>query len=406
MGNNFLRKTRNMENCKQRFSIRKFNVGVASVLLGLTFLGVANTQEVKADSKNGSQNLQLQKSDELNNTNQSKNIQTLNNDQNNRSSDNKLSSQQLNSNTEPVNKDNVNQLKKDGVLYNNADAQNQIIIYTEPSKGLVPVNQENGQYKFSDGMKVVGRVFSGYYQKDDSVYTDHNANTFETARDELVKKDNTGLTSKQKALAQVVVSIIVFFIMMKFVPSIELGVSIPGTDFTIHLGYLFVLWIVFWLVGFSNAVNLTDGLDGLSTSTTIVANLSFLIIAWMSSENEIVIFLAILIGAQLGFLIFNKYPAKVFMGDTGSLALGGIVGIVSIMLNNSLLLLLIGIVFVVETASVIIQVISFKTTGKRIFKMTPIHHHFELSGWNEKKIVAVFSLVGAIAGVLGVLIGG
>lgn len=222
----------------------------------------------------------------------------------------------------------------------------------------------------------------------------------------VVKKDNTGLTSKQKALAQVVVSIIVFFIMMKFVPSIELGVSIPGTDFTIHLGYLFVLWIVFWLVGFSNAVNLTDGLDGLSTSTTIVANLSFLIIAWMSSENEIVIFLAILIGAQLGFLIFNKYPAKVFMGDTGSLALGGIVGIVSIMLNNSLLLLLIGIVFVVETASVIIQVISFKTTGKRIFKMTPIHHHFELSGWNEKKIVAVFSLVGAIAGVLGVLIGG
>lgn len=222
----------------------------------------------------------------------------------------------------------------------------------------------------------------------------------------VVKKDNTGLTSKQKALAQVVVSIIVFFIMMKFVPSIELGVSIPGTDFTIHLGYLFVLWIVFWLVGFSNAVNLTDGLDGLSTSTTIVANLSFLIIAWMSSENEIVIFLAILIGAQLGFLIFNKYPAKVFMGDTGSLALGGIVGIVSIMLNNSLLLLLVGIVFVVETASVIIQVISFKTTGKRIFKMTPIHHHFELSGWNEKKIVAVFSLVGAIAGVLGVLIGG
>lgn len=222
----------------------------------------------------------------------------------------------------------------------------------------------------------------------------------------VVKKDNTGLTSKQKALAQVVVSIIVFFIMMKFVPSIELGVTVPGTDFTIHLGYLFVLWIVFWLVGFSNAVNLTDGLDGLSTSTTIVANLSFLIIAWMSSENEIVIFLAILIGAQLGFLIFNKYPAKVFMGDTGSLALGGIVGIVSIMLNNSLLLLLVGIVFVVETASVIIQVISFKTTGKRIFKMTPIHHHFELSGWNEKKIVAVFSLVGAIAGVLGVLIGG
>lgn len=222
----------------------------------------------------------------------------------------------------------------------------------------------------------------------------------------VVKKDNAGLSSKQKFLAQIAVAVIIFIIMTNWIPDIDAGIQIPGTDLFIPLGIFFVVWIVFWLVGFSNAVNLTDGLDGLSTSTTIVANLSFLIIAWMSSENEIVIFLAILIGAQLGFLIFNKYPAKVFMGDTGSLALGGIVGIVSIMLNNSLLLLLIGIVFVVETASVIIQVISFKTTGKRIFKMTPIHHHFELSGWNEKKIVAVFSLVGAIAGVLGVLIGG
>lgn len=222
----------------------------------------------------------------------------------------------------------------------------------------------------------------------------------------VVKKDNRGLTSKQKALAQVVVSIIVFFIMMKFVPSIELGVSIPMTDITIPLGVFFIVWIVFWLVGFSNAVNLTDGLDGLSTSTTIIANGAFLAIAWLHSEKEIILFLSILIGAQLGFLLFNKYPAKVFMGDTGSLALGGIVGIVSIMLNNSLLLLIVGIIFVIETSSVIIQVVSFKTTGKRVFKMTPIHHHFELSGWNERKIVFVFSFVGLIFGLIGILIGG
>lgn len=221
----------------------------------------------------------------------------------------------------------------------------------------------------------------------------------------VIKKSNIGLTSKQKALFQVIVSIVMFIIMVFFIPDIEKGIQIPLTEFTIPLGYFFIIWMVFWLVGFSNAVNLTDGLDGLSTSTTIIAFASFLVIALMDKQVEISLFLFILIGAQLGFFLYNKFPAKVFMGDTGSLALGGIIATVSIMLNNSLLLLIIGIVFVIETASVIMQVASYKLTGKRIFKMTPIHHHFELSNWSEWKIVILFSLVGLIAGALGIFLG-
>ena len=221
----------------------------------------------------------------------------------------------------------------------------------------------------------------------------------------VVKKNNAGLSSKQKFLAQIAVAVIIYIIMINWIPDIEADIQIPGTDFFIPLGIFFVVWIVFWLVGFSNAVNLTDGLDGLSTGTSIIAFASFLVISLMTGETEVALFLFILIGGLIGFLIYNKYPAKLFMGDTGSLALGGIIAIVSILLNNSLLLLIIGIVFVVETASVMLQVASYKTTGKRIFKMTPIHHHFELSGWNEWKIVIVFWSVGLIAGIIGIILG-
>lgn len=222
----------------------------------------------------------------------------------------------------------------------------------------------------------------------------------------VVKKDNTGLTTKQKFMAQILVSIIVYLIMINWIPDITNSIHIPGTDWAIPLGYAFVLWIIFWLVGFSNAVNLTDGLDGLATGLSIIAFGAFLTIASMYHEYEISIFLSIIIGALIGFLIYNKYPAKLFMGDTGSLALGGLIGIVSIMINNSLLLLIIGLVFVIETASVILQVASFKLTGRRIFKMTPIHHHFELIGWSEWKIVGVFWTAGAVAGMIGILLGG
>lgn len=221
----------------------------------------------------------------------------------------------------------------------------------------------------------------------------------------VVKKDNRGLSSKQKFLAQILVSIIVYFIMTQAITDIDTSIRIPATDINIPLGIVFMLWIVFWQVGFSNAVNLTDGLDGLATGLSIIAFSSFLVIAFMQEEMAIALFLLIIIGALLGFLVYNKYPAKLFMGDTGSLALGGIIATVSIMLNESLLLLLIGIVFVIETASVMMQVASYKLTGKRIFRMTPIHHHFELGGWSEWKIVIVFWTVGIIAGAIGVLLG-
>ena len=221
----------------------------------------------------------------------------------------------------------------------------------------------------------------------------------------VVKKDNAGLSSKQKFLAQILVAVIIFIIMRNWIPDIDAGIQIPGTDLFIPLGIFFVVWIVFWLVGFSNAVNLTDGLDGLSTGTSIIAFGSFLVISLLTGEMEVALFLFILIGSLIGFLIFNKYPAKLFMGDTGSLALGGIIATVSLLLNSSLLLLIIGIVFVIETASVMMQVASYKMTGRRIFKMTPIHHHFELSGWNEWKIVIVFWSVGLLAGIAGVLLG-
>lgn len=221
----------------------------------------------------------------------------------------------------------------------------------------------------------------------------------------VVKKDNTGLTSRQKFLAQIAVSVIVYFIMTNAIPDIVTGIIIPGTGFEIPLGFLFIAWIVFWQVGFSNAVNLTDGLDGLATGLSVIAFGSFLAVALIQGELETAIFLVIIIGALSGFLLYNKYPAKLFMGDTGSLALGGIIATVSIMLNESLLLLIIGIVFVIETASVMLQVASFKVTGKRIFKMTPIHHHFELVGWSEWKIVTVFWITGVIFGVVGVMLG-
>lgn len=186
------------------------------------------------------------------------------------------------------------------------------------------------------------------------------------------------------------------------IPDISTSIHIRGTGFEIYsLGILFILWIVFWQVGFSNAVNLTDGLDGLAAGLSVIAFGSFMAIALMRDETTIAVFLLVMAGALLGFLVYNKYPAKLFMGDTGSLALNGIIATVSILLNESLLLI-IGIVFVIETASVMLQVASFKLTGKTNAKMTPIHHHFELVGWSEWKIVIVFWTAGLIAGGIGV----
>lgn len=217
----------------------------------------------------------------------------------------------------------------------------------------------------------------------------------------IIFKRNLGLTSLQKLIAQIVISVLAYFLLKGTGFANEL--SVPYTEIVLNFGTFYILFMVFWLVGFSNAVNLTDGLDGLVAGTGAIAFAAFGVIAYVQDQIDLSIFSFAVAGALLGFLIFNKNPAKVFMGDTGSLALGGALGIVSILTHQELLLLLIGLVFVVETASVMLQVGSFKIRKKRIFKMAPIHHHFELSGWSEQRVVVTFWIVGIICALIAVL---
>ncbi|WP_341961516.1 phospho-N-acetylmuramoyl-pentapeptide-transferase [Planococcus maritimus] len=218
----------------------------------------------------------------------------------------------------------------------------------------------------------------------------------------VVLKRNLGLTSLQKLLAQIVIAVLSFFLLRA--NGFDTALGIPFTEASIELRWVYVLFIVFWLVGFSNAVNLTDGLDGLVAGTASIAFIAFGILAMIQEQTGIALFTFAVAGGLIGFLVFNKYPAKVFMGDTGSLALGGALAMVSILLKQELLLLLIGLVFVIETASVILQVGSFKLRKKRIFKMSPIHHHFELSGWSEWKVVTVCWGVGFISAAIALLL--
>ncbi|UII57316.1 phospho-N-acetylmuramoyl-pentapeptide-transferase [Cytobacillus spongiae] len=218
----------------------------------------------------------------------------------------------------------------------------------------------------------------------------------------VVMKRNLGLTSKQKLLGQMIISIIFYLVLKQSDFSTE--VSIPLTDLSFDLGWMYVFFIIFWLVGFSNAVNLTDGLDGLVSGSAAIAFGALGVLAWSQSQFEIAIFAVAVVGAVLGFLVFNAHPAKVFMGDTGSLALGGAIATIAILTKLEILLIIIGGVFVIETLSVILQVISFKTTGKRIFRMSPLHHHYELVGWSEWRVVVTFWTVGVLFAVLGIYI--
>ncbi|KMY53535.1 MULTISPECIES: phospho-N-acetylmuramoyl-pentapeptide-transferase [Bacillaceae] len=219
----------------------------------------------------------------------------------------------------------------------------------------------------------------------------------------VVMKRNLGLTSKQKLAGQIVISVLFYIIYTKNNLSTEL--TIPLTDISFDAGILYALFVIFWLVGFSNAVNLTDGLDGLVSGTAAIAFGAFAVLAWNQGLDETAIFSFAVVGAVLGFLVFNANPAKVFMGDTGSLALGGAIAAISILTKSEFLLLIIGAVFVAETLSVIIQVISFKTTGKRVFRMSPLHHHFELGGWSEWRVVVTFWTVGVLCAMIGIYIG-
>lgn len=207
---------------------------------------------------------------------------------------------------------------------------------------------------------------------------------------------NLGLRAYQKLLGQILIAIVIIYILYTDQFTFSLYIPFFGEVESI---WLYAVFAMFWLVGFSNAVNLSDGIDGLCSGLSIIAYLAYAFIAYRQDNQTVMIFALTVVGALLGFLIFNHKPAKIFMGDVGSLALGGGLAVISILLDRPWSLLLIGIVFVLETLSVILQVASFKTTGKRIFKMTPIHHHFEMSGFNEWQVDFLFwgtGLVGAL----------
>lgn len=214
----------------------------------------------------------------------------------------------------------------------------------------------------------------------------------------LLKKQNEGLKPWQKLLGQIIGGVI--FLLVYWHEGLPFSLSFFGHE--VSLGIIYVLFVLFWLVGFSNAVNLTDGLDGLVAGQAIIAFGAYAIIAYHQGQNDVLIFCLAVIGALIAFLGFNHKPAKIFMGDMGSLALGGALAAVSILVHHELSLLLIGIIFVCETASVILQVASFKLTGKRIFKMSPIHHHFEMCGWSEWRIDLTFWAIGLVAAIIAV----
>ena len=220
----------------------------------------------------------------------------------------------------------------------------------------------------------------------------------------VVKKKNDGLAPRKKLMLQILFSVI-FYILVTYIYKDINYIHIPGLDYNLNISYLYLIFLVFWQTGFSNAVNLTDGLDGLATSITIITTSTFALLAYKENNFPVLVFCLTIVGALLGFLIFNRNPAKIFMGDTGSLALGGILAAISVILHKEIAFLFIGLVYILETLSVIIQVAYFKKTGKRIFKMSPLHHHFELSGYGEVKTVYIFVAIAVISSAIGYFIG-
>ena len=220
----------------------------------------------------------------------------------------------------------------------------------------------------------------------------------------VFRKINEGLNPKQKLALQIIGGIVFYF----FFDTHGGGDLLNVFGFPLHLGYLYIAFTLFWLVGFSNAVNLTDGIDGLASISVTISLVAYAVIATVQHRLDILIVILSMIGGLLAFFIFNHKPAKIFMGDVGSLALGGMLAAISIALHQEWTLLIIGIVYVFETTSVMMQVSYFKLTGgKRIFRMTPVHHHFELGGlsghgqaWSEWKVDFFFWGIGLIASLL------
>ncbi len=217
----------------------------------------------------------------------------------------------------------------------------------------------------------------------------------------VIKKQNLGLTARQKYLMQLIIA--VFYLVTLYLAGDRPTVVVLPFLGQFELGFLYYPLAVIIITGFVNAVNLTDGIDGLASSVTFVYALVMLVISGILRFEQAGLVSCALAGGTLGFLVWNFYPAKVFMGDTGSLFLGGLVVALAFEVGLPLLLVFTGVIYWCEAFSVILQVSYFKATGgKRIFKMSPIHHHFEMSGWSEVKIVTVFSLVTAVGGLLAI----
>ena len=220
----------------------------------------------------------------------------------------------------------------------------------------------------------------------------------------LVFKNTEGLKPSYKMLGLLFISVLYSLFIVKF-SEVGTGVYIPILKVTVNLPvFLYIPFSILVILATTNAINLTDGVDGLSSSVCAIIITCLTVIGMIYNITEISIFGSIVVGAVLGFLTFNLHPAKVMMGDTGSLFLGGVISGMALYLKMPLILVLIALIPILETLSVIIQVAYFKKTGNRIFKMAPLHHHFELSGWNENKVVRVFSVITLLVSIIGILI--
>jgi len=233
------------------------------------------------------------------------------------------------------------------------------------------------------------------------------------------RRHNRGLSAATKLLLQTLVGVVVAVVMLQLPEGFEVASTVALPFFkneVFNIGWLFVPFVALLLVGSSNAVNLTDGLDGLAIGAVLIAAATYGIFAYVagnavvaeylqvpfvSGAGEVAIFCSALVGASIGFLWFNAHPAEVFMGDVGSIALGGAIGTVAVLAKQEIVLVLVGGLFVIEALSVIVQVASFKLTGKRVFRMAPIHHHFELSGWSEPKIIVRFWILAFLFSLIG-----
>lgn len=253
-----------------------------------------------------------------------------------------------------------------------------------------------GKLEFSNNLFIILFVFVGYALLgfiDDYLIIKRN--------------NNKGLTEFQKLFGQTIIALVFFIIFMK--SGREPILDIHSLGITINMGWFYGVFLLFILVASSNAVNLTDGLDGLAGGLSVIAFFAFGIISfgatWIAGSEEIGIFCFILVGALLGFLVYNAYPAKVIMGDTGSLSLGATLAAISIITNHEISLIIVAGVFVVETLTVLIQVFSVRVFHKRVFLMTPLHHHFEKLGWSETDIVRLFYVFGMLLGMGAVIYG-